>query len=279
MKNMGEGPTFNPRYRIDNLGFDFLSNDPFGRPIVEEVRRGHEERLRLMRGYLGRVNVTDALDVFGDPAENQPFPGANIFALFTVDELARNSSGGRVRAALPAESELFLAHYPSLGQGTWRPVGAVLDCSGYNHPLALHVHGMLKREDQDLGRLPAVLSSLVARPFRKAHGIALEVSYPYEMITAETLSHGIGYFRMNDPGLLKEGVPSEVTRREQSPQRGIPRNHRLLDTKPQVFERSYEVLGLSMLSLGCHPKDQLRVTTDIAKSDPSGRILLVSQYI
>ncbi len=237
---------------IKSPTYGLLRNDAFGREVQAEVNS----------------------ELSGTPAEikagyfvgqNSPMRASNSFIIYAVGESARRVSGKygkqRVSVMLPEdyELEILAGKLPEKGL-TYRDYGTVLDFTGRNHDLAVHLYEQLPKELQDLGRLPAVVLGLIPRKGDKGNfGLVLNWSEYSQLRSAEILKKKTGTFDEKDSKLVVEGIPSI-----------LGAGNRTLYTSTQQ-NPSLDNLGLSRLYLSgdlsiCSGNDSL------ADSSSGGRV-------
>jgi hypothetical protein len=179
-------PKFSPSKKLEyKMEFGTLDNDgKFGTYAVNKI---HEK-------YKGR------LDIFKDQGKGKPYAGSSALGISAVDELAK---GRGAKVMLPEESE-FLLFWGKMPEKTtsYKDLGVVLDFTGNNHELAMHLYKRLLKEHRDFDLFPAILTGLVTRLNDEIgdYGLALETSdnYPYGLTTAKILAKPQGKFSKDD---------------------------------------------------------------------------------
>jgi hypothetical protein len=224
--------------------FGTLASNPFGREIESIVN--------------DQFNGTPA--ELKRPVNGKPYTHSNLFRMVAVDQAARELDA---RTIFPEESELLLpqGRLPE-ADSTYKDLAGVLDFSGRNHDLAVHLYNQLPEQDLDL--LPAIIVGLgTERSDVGDYGLVFNVRGYTQLRPAEILQQPSGHFKADDPSLVKNGVPSE-----------LGEGKRYLYTRSQG-EPSVDNLGLVRLCVG-GDRDLDAGVDNLADALDLGRVVLVS---
>jgi hypothetical protein len=237
-------PTFEPKYKIDSLKYDFFNGDDLGAYLLERSLERFGNRFESPFTYTGK---------------DRRVGGSNILGLLVLDELLREEIGG-VRVANPEEARIVAG---KTKEPMYIDGGVTLNFSGWNPKTAGNLHRKLRPEHQDAGKLPAILTNLVIVPTDGSeYGFELEPSgrYPYGFRTTPVLSTSGRFNEEEDPlGWKGEDLP-----------RLGKGSKAVYNSEEQMSDR---VLGLGRLSFD--GDGNIYNLRNLLKSTPYGQVVLV----
>lgn len=185
---------------------------PINAPEIFQLRNDEcgREAVRLMNErFSGNNNVV--LDI-SDLAENEPIGNSNIYRMFALGPIVRESYDNDMRLISPIISEIALRNGRlSDAASKYNDLGVVVyNLSGPNRELATHLYARRIEIDKKL-KLPAVFYGLkTVKDDKFPDGLRLDLDDIATAYHVPILSKGESKLDSNNQGLVVTGFPSQV---------------------------------------------------------------------